>query len=342
MGGLFDAPMPADELYSEAIEVWDNARARNPIDRTLEFFSNFYLQGDILAKTDRAAMMVSLETRAVFLDNDVVDFCAGLPHGYKYRRGVRKFLLRRAAEGLVPDTVLKRPKKGFGIPLARWLRQMPPPPLEALPGLRPAWIAERWAGVAERAGRRNGCWFRAGSVFQGGRRPEGERRTLRLEAEQRGHLSGDGGDRAPRPGAPEARDALWLRRPCGLAAVQPCRDRLHAGAAPDQPDGGQCHRLPCRLADKLSGARQGLVLGPSVRRLPTAALRLFDRGILHRRGRRDVLDHRDRGPKLSVRHRLDLADHPRAEFSFLHVLGFPLRRETMEQPNDRGLHFGKS
>ena len=96
-------------------------------------------------------MMVSLEARAVFLDNDVVDFCARLPHGYKYRRGVRKFLLRRAAEGLVPDTVLRRPKKGFGIPLARWLRQMPPaPPLGAIAGLRPAWIAERW--TAARAG----------------------------------------------------------------------------------------------------------------------------------------------------------------------------------------------
>ena len=151
MGALFDTPMPAEELYSEAIEAWDNARARNPIDRTLEFFTNFYLQDDILAKTDRAAMMVSLEARAVFLDNDVVDFCARLPHGYKYRRGVRKFLLRRAADGLVPDAVLKRPKKGFGIPLARWLRQMPPaPPLGAVPGLRPAWIAERW--TAARAG----------------------------------------------------------------------------------------------------------------------------------------------------------------------------------------------
>jgi asparagine synthase (glutamine-hydrolysing) len=151
MGALFDAPMPMDELYSEAIEAWDHARATNPIDRTLEFFTNFYLQDDILAKTDRAAMMVSLEARAVFLDNDVVDFCARLPHGYKYRHGVRKFLLRRAAEGLVPDAVLKRPKKGFGIPLARWLRQMPPaPPLGAIPGLRPAWIAERWS--AARAG----------------------------------------------------------------------------------------------------------------------------------------------------------------------------------------------
>lgn len=151
MGALFDAPMPVEELYSEAIEAWDGTQARNPIDRALEFFTRFYLQDDILAKTDRASMMVSLEARAVFLDNDVVDFCARLPHGYKYRRGVRKFLLRRAAEGLVPDAVLKRPKKGFGIPLARWLRQMPSaPPLAAIPGLRPAWIAERWS--AARAG----------------------------------------------------------------------------------------------------------------------------------------------------------------------------------------------
>ena len=151
MGALFDAPMSTEELYSEAIEVWDSARARNPIDRTLEFFTNFYLQDDILAKTDRAAMMVSLEARAPLLDNDVVDFCARLPHGYKYRRGVRKFLLRRAAAGLVPDAVLKRPKKGFGVPLAAWLRQMPPAaPLAAVTGLRPNWIADRW--IAARAG----------------------------------------------------------------------------------------------------------------------------------------------------------------------------------------------
>ncbi|MDE3199119.1 MAG: asparagine synthase (glutamine-hydrolyzing) [Acidobacteriota bacterium] len=146
MGELFDTPMTTEELYSEAIEAWDMARARNPIDRTLEFFTNFYLQDDILAKTDRAAMMVSLEARAVFLDNDVVDFCALLPHGYKFRRGVRKFLLRQAAQGLVPETVIKRPKKGFGIPLTSWLRQMPPaPPLQAIPGVRADWVAERWS-----------------------------------------------------------------------------------------------------------------------------------------------------------------------------------------------------
>jgi asparagine synthase (glutamine-hydrolysing) len=95
-------------------------------------------------------MMVSLEARAIFLDNDVVDFCARLPHGYKYRRGVRKFLLRRAADGLVPEAVLKRPKKGFGIPFARWLRQMPSvPPLGSVPGLYPDWIAERWSAARD-------------------------------------------------------------------------------------------------------------------------------------------------------------------------------------------------
>jgi asparagine synthase (glutamine-hydrolysing) len=148
IGALFDQPMTTEELYSEAIEAWDHAKSANPVDRALEFFTNFYLQDDILAKTDRASMMVSLEARAVFLDNEVVDFCARLPHGYKYRGGVRKFLLREAARGLVPDAVLKRPKKGFGIPFARWLRQMPEmPPLDAIPGLRPEWIAERWSAA---------------------------------------------------------------------------------------------------------------------------------------------------------------------------------------------------
>jgi asparagine synthase (glutamine-hydrolysing) len=151
MGALFDAPLPIDELYSEAIEAWDHSRARNPVDRTLEFFTNFYLPDDILAKTDRASMRVGLEARAVFTDNDVVGFCERLPHRYKYRHGVRKFLLRRAAAGLLPDAVLERPKKGFGIPLARWLRHMPVTPLHgAIPGLRDGWIAERWS--ATRAG----------------------------------------------------------------------------------------------------------------------------------------------------------------------------------------------
>ncbi len=147
MGCLFDAPLPIEDLYSEAIDAWDHAEARNPVDRTLEFFTNFYLPDDILAKTDRASMMTSLETRAIFLDNDVVDFCARLPRGYKYRAGQRKFLLREAARGLVPDAVLARPKKGFGVPLSRWLREWPKPMQAAIPGLRAGWMEQRWSAA---------------------------------------------------------------------------------------------------------------------------------------------------------------------------------------------------
>jgi asparagine synthase (glutamine-hydrolysing) len=145
MSALFNEPLETEDLYSEAIDVWDRSGSRNLVDRTLEFFTNLYLQDDILTKADRASMMVSLESRAVFLDNDVVEFCQRLPHGYKLRNGQRKFLLKKAIAGLVPQTVLTRSKKGFGIPVSRWLREVPTrPPLEHVYGVRMSGVADRW------------------------------------------------------------------------------------------------------------------------------------------------------------------------------------------------------
>lgn len=97
------------------------------IDRALEFFTRFYLQDDILAKVDRAAMMSSLETRAVFLDNDLVEFCCRLPSRFKLRGNTRKYLLKKVARRLLPNSIVDRKKKGFGIPLAKWMREMPEP-----------------------------------------------------------------------------------------------------------------------------------------------------------------------------------------------------------------------
>jgi asparagine synthase (glutamine-hydrolysing) len=99
-------------------------------------------------------MMVSLESRAVFLDNDLVEFCRRLPHRWKYRNGTRKYLLKQAMAGLLPDGIAHRRKKGFGIPTAKWLRSIPPvPPLTAIAGIRTAAVAERWrshrAGTAD-------------------------------------------------------------------------------------------------------------------------------------------------------------------------------------------------
>ncbi len=134
---LFDAPLRIEEVYDEAIGSWEQAAGKSPVDRALEFFTRFYLQDDILMKSDRAAMMCSLETRAVFLDNDLVEFCRKLPHRFKFRRGQRKYLLKKVARSLLPDAIVGRKKKGFGIPLAKWLREFPEvPPLAPIPGVR--------------------------------------------------------------------------------------------------------------------------------------------------------------------------------------------------------------
>ena len=119
---LFGEPVAVDELYEEAIAAWESSRATHPVDKTLEFYTRLYLPDDILVKADRASMMASLELRSPFLDQDLVEFARRIPHEYKYRRGRTKYLLKAALRGVVPDEVLDRPKKGFGIPFARWMR----------------------------------------------------------------------------------------------------------------------------------------------------------------------------------------------------------------------------
>jgi asparagine synthase (glutamine-hydrolysing) len=142
MGELFNEPLRLEDLYEEAIAVWNSAESTHPVDRGLDFFTNIYLQDDILAKVDRASMMVSLESRAVFLDNDLVEFCRRLPSHYKYRNGTRKYLLKKALEGQLPRDLVHRPKKGFGIPLARWLRSMPEVmPRREIAGVKRGWMS---------------------------------------------------------------------------------------------------------------------------------------------------------------------------------------------------------
>ena len=92
------------------------------VDEALRFYLGRYLADDILVKADRASMAASLELRAPFLDTHVVEFAAQLPARLKLSLTRTKVLLKRAMRGTVPDEILRRPKKGFGIPVAAWIR----------------------------------------------------------------------------------------------------------------------------------------------------------------------------------------------------------------------------
>ena len=149
---LLREPVDPEEVYDDAIQAWNGATATDTVDRTLEFYTRFYLQDDILTKVDRASMMVSLEVRAPFLDNGVVEFARRIPHRYKLREGQTKYLLKKALEPVLPHDVIHRQKKGFGVPMTRWMKTFDAPdPVASFPSADVDWLRERWK--AHRSGR---------------------------------------------------------------------------------------------------------------------------------------------------------------------------------------------
>ena len=110
------------DIYRGAKELLKTTDAITEIERMQFLDINFYMAEDILTKVDRAAMAVSLETRAPFLDPRVAQFAASIPLDYKLKGNKGKYILKKAVADLLPKTILQRPKKGFGIPIAEWLK----------------------------------------------------------------------------------------------------------------------------------------------------------------------------------------------------------------------------
>lgn len=117
-GLVLDSHEPATVLSRR--ESWPNISSKENTVMILDALS--YLPDDILVKVDRAAMACSLETRIPLLDHRIVEFAFRLPFSIKFREGVSKWPLRQILHKYVPRDLVQRPKKGFSIPLARWLR----------------------------------------------------------------------------------------------------------------------------------------------------------------------------------------------------------------------------
>jgi asparagine synthase (glutamine-hydrolysing) len=126
----FAGHLTPEEAYAPMIQAYRQLERGGATDlqQALDFFERFYLPDDILTKVDRASMMHSLEVRAPYLDTALVEYANALPDRMKLRAGITKYLLKKAVigatgrPGMVPRSSVHRAKKGFGIPVARWIR----------------------------------------------------------------------------------------------------------------------------------------------------------------------------------------------------------------------------
>ena len=95
---------------------------KSPLSYMMAIDFQTYMLDDILQKVDRATMTNSLEGREPMLDHRILEFAAQLPDEYKYQNGIKKRILREITHEYIPKELLDRPKMGFAIPIAKWLK----------------------------------------------------------------------------------------------------------------------------------------------------------------------------------------------------------------------------
>ncbi len=118
----FSALLDAAFVHETIGAPWRRSTATSTVDRMLDVDVQTYLPGDLLVKMDIATMANSLEARSPFLDHVLMEMAARLPVSAKVRGLTTKVGLKSAFHGRLPEDLLERPKSGFSIPLAEWLR----------------------------------------------------------------------------------------------------------------------------------------------------------------------------------------------------------------------------
>ncbi len=103
--------------------IWDASAGARPLDRLLDLNIRTYLLDDLLPKVDRMSMAHALEVRAPFLDRELAELAFRLPSRARVRGLALKRVLKAAVADLLPEELLNRPKRGFGVPLDRWFRE---------------------------------------------------------------------------------------------------------------------------------------------------------------------------------------------------------------------------
>ncbi len=121
---LIGRDFASEELFPEAAAAWEAAPGASLPDKTANYFVRLFLPDSVLAKVDRASMLNGLEVRAPFLDVEMAEFSRTLPASFKLKGRTTKYLLKRALTGMLPEHILHRKKKGFGIPIEAWMREV--------------------------------------------------------------------------------------------------------------------------------------------------------------------------------------------------------------------------
>ncbi|MGE0131701.1 MAG: asparagine synthase (glutamine-hydrolyzing) [Blastocatellales bacterium] len=115
------AACPDQQVFDE-IRIYDHPNGHDVVEQMMKLDATHYLSECVLFKVDRASMAASLETRAPFLDHTLVEFLTRLPLDLKMRGLTAKYILKRAMRDRLPQQIINRPKKGFGMPVAKWVK----------------------------------------------------------------------------------------------------------------------------------------------------------------------------------------------------------------------------